>query len=91
MVCACGLGFSSISPFPSGAGLGFIDRRPTQNLRIKGVVCSKSAKKIHLEGTLCYLAFSKAIGLQKEELLRDRTPDGRLQNLFSIAVAKAGA
>jgi len=44
---------------------------------------------MHFDGTLCYLAFSKAIGLPKEELLRDRTPDGRFKNPFSIAVAKA--
>ena len=36
---ACGLGLSPGASLPSGAGLGFIDRRPAQNLRTKGVVC----------------------------------------------------
>jgi len=91
MVCPCGLGFSSGSSLPISAGLGFIDRRPSQNLRTKGAVCSKSVKKTRLEGNLCYLAFSKAIGLQKEEFRRDRTPDGRFQNHFLTAVAKVAA
>jgi hypothetical protein len=60
------LGFSSGSPLSGGAGLGFVDRLPAQNLRNKGVVRSKSAKKIHFAGNFGYLAFNKAIGLQKK-------------------------
>jgi hypothetical protein len=52
---------------------------------------SKICEKIHLEGNLCYLAFSKAIGLQKEELLGiDPWMEGS-KPLFSSAVAKATA
>jgi hypothetical protein len=78
-------------PIPERCWLGVHRSPPHPESANQGVVCSKSAKKIRFEGTLCYLAFSKAIGLQKEELLRDRTPDGRFQNLFSTAVAKAAA
>lgn len=56
-------GFGKLSEHPSemsgrfalppsgGAGLGFIGRRPTKNLRKKGVAC-RSAKKIHFEQNL---------------------------------------
>ena len=33
----------------------------------------------------------QAIGLQKEEILLDQTPDGRFKTPFSTADAKAGA
>jgi hypothetical protein len=38
--------------------------------RTKGVVSTKSAKKINLRKNLCYLAFKKRIEPQKEGLLR---------------------
>jgi hypothetical protein len=75
----------------AGAGLGFVDRRPAQNLRNQGVVRTKSAKKIHFAGNLEYLAFNKAIGLQKKDYFGISFPDGRLQKQFSNAAAKAAA
>jgi hypothetical protein len=33
----------------------------------------------------------QVIGLQKEELLLDQSPDGKFKNPFSTADAKAGA
>jgi hypothetical protein len=47
---------------------------PRKNLRTKGVVSSRSTKRIQFEENLCYLAFNKTIGPQKGELLRDILP-----------------
>jgi hypothetical protein len=38
-------GFSPVPPLLGGDSLGFIDRRPTHNLRTKGLVCPKSVNK----------------------------------------------
>ena len=81
MVYAWGLGFSAGSSSSGGAGLGLIDRRPAQNLRNKGVVRTKSAKKIHSAGNLGYLAFNKAIRLQKN-LLWDNFPRRKVAEPF---------
>ncbi|MBU4448071.1 MAG: hypothetical protein KKD99_05760 [Proteobacteria bacterium] len=51
----------------------------------------KTCKKKDFGGNLGYLAFSMTIGLQKEELLRDRRPDGRFQKPFSTTLAEAAA
>jgi hypothetical protein len=47
---------------------------PSKNLRTKGVVSSKSKKKIRLEENLCYLGLKRTVGPQKEGLLRDILP-----------------
>ena len=47
--------------------MGFIDYRPPQNLRTKGLVCSKSAKKIYFKENSCYLSFSKRLCYKKRD------------------------
>jgi len=82
VVCPCSLRFPFGPPLPGGAGLGFIDRRPSQNLRTKGAVCSKFVKKTHLEGNLCYLAFSKANGLQEGGISAGSNPGWKVPKPF---------
>ena len=64
---------------------------PRKNLRTKGVVSSKSTKRVQFEKNLCYLAFIKTIGLQKGELLQDILPEGQVPKPFLTAVAKTAA
>ena len=60
------------------AALVFIVRHPSQHLRTKGVICSKSAKKIHFEGNLCYPGFHKTIWPRK-------------RNLFDVKLGERGS
>jgi hypothetical protein len=93
VVCACGLLLSSGAPSPGGAGPGFIGLRPTKNLRTKRLLCSKSAKKINLDGNVCYPAIHRPIGVMHCGLhlqCPDHQPRGSQRRVPGLAARKVG-
>ena len=70
---------------------GVLRPSPRKNLRTKGVLSSKSTKKVQLEENLCYRAFYNTIGPQKGELLWDILPGRQVLKPFLTVVAKAAA
>jgi hypothetical protein len=64
---------------------------PSMKNLLNGGGMERFCEKIHFEENLCYPLSHKIIWLQTEEILWDSSRDGRPQNHFLTAVAKAAA